>query len=133
MSDNNENHNDDGHDDMSWKKLFVCLDCQVNTSDINEYYMVHNHIWNRIVPEGSGMLCIGCLETRLGRELNFGDFTDALINHPDGAFLKPHSERLYHRLTSYQQVGFDFTSAIRAIMNLPVDTIAPNEIMRDAQ
>lgn len=29
-----------------------------------------------------GFMCIGCLEKRLGRQLNYADFTDAPINYP---------------------------------------------------
>lgn len=60
---------------------FVCSDCGEHTSEINEYYMVHDHVWLTagMAAEG-GMLCIGCLEKHLGRELNRSDFTAAPIN-----------------------------------------------------
>jgi hypothetical protein len=41
------------------------------------------------------MLCIGCLEVRVGRRLEPSDFSDAPINYP--GFLK-RSERLSDRL-----------------------------------
>jgi hypothetical protein len=59
---------------------FMCLDCESDTLEIDEYYMVQNSIWNHVVPDDSGMLCIGCLETRLGRILTQADFTDAPVN-----------------------------------------------------
>lgn len=60
---------------------FVCIDCGVHTSMINEYYMVHDHVWHTAgMAEDGGMLCIGCLEKHLGRELNSTDFTHAPIN-----------------------------------------------------
>jgi hypothetical protein len=47
--------------------------------------MVHDSVWgdagmktNPRKPEG--MLCIGCLEDRLGRRLTPADFTDAEVN-----------------------------------------------------
>lgn len=48
-------------------KDFVCLDCKVNTHEINEYYMVTDELWKLATSgtDGSGMLCIGCLEDRL--------------------------------------------------------------------
>lgn len=62
---------------------FKCLDCAVSTHDIGEYYMVENSVWTEAVPEGEGMLCIACLENRLGRLLTEADFTGAPINtHP---------------------------------------------------
>ncbi|MBC9705269.1 MAG: hypothetical protein H9W81_09915 [Enterococcus sp.] len=72
------------------------MDCGENTSVLNEYYMVQFNLWERYVPEHHGMLCIGCLETRMGRELTSADFIDALINRID---FRPHSERLLSRLT----------------------------------
>jgi hypothetical protein len=73
---------------------FICLDCSRHTADIDEYYMVHNEVWYKVNPGGKGMLCIECLEKRLGRELNKDDFTDAPINH--GAFVQ--SDLLISRL-----------------------------------
>ena len=35
---------------------------------MHEYYMVQNDIW-RVYRAGDGMLCIGCLEKRMGRKL----------------------------------------------------------------
>ena len=60
-------------------KEFECRDCKKDTFR-DEYYMVHNHIWNACVNDKC-MLCITCLETRLGRELNSYDFTTAPINY----------------------------------------------------
>ena len=61
-----------------------CLDCGVDTDAIDEYYMVHDPIWEQAHPEIGGQLCIGCLEHRLGRTLTASDFTDEPINtNPD--------------------------------------------------
>ena len=58
-----------------------CVDCSVNTLDNDEYYMVHDDLWNSAGMDGDGgMLCIGCLEARLGRELTSADFMDAPCN-----------------------------------------------------
>ncbi len=74
---------------------FECRDCQINTSDIDEYYMVHDHVWlaSRL-PKDGGMLCIGCLERRIGRKLTPSDFRIAPINQ--GFFTR--SARLLDRL-----------------------------------
>jgi hypothetical protein len=45
------------------------------------------------------MLCIGCLEERLGRRLNANDFTDAPVNHG----FTWQSERLQNRLAANQE------------------------------
>jgi hypothetical protein len=44
--------------------------------------MVRNSIWYSVTfgRECEGMLCIGCLEARLGRELEATDFTDCPLN-----------------------------------------------------
>lgn len=61
---------------------FDCMDCGSNTLHLNEYYMVHKELWLTANPQDRGMLCIGCLETRLGRKLGSSDFTDAPVNAP---------------------------------------------------
>ena len=61
-------------------KEFDCLACGINTLLIQEYYMLTDEVWDQACPEGKGMLCIGCLEARLGRELTARDFTDAPVN-----------------------------------------------------
>jgi hypothetical protein len=46
-----------------------------------EWYMVRDEIWTE-AGLGKGILCIGCLEKRLGRELGPGDFDDTAANAP---------------------------------------------------
>jgi|JI10StandDraft_1071094.scaffolds.fasta_scaffold80465_3 hypothetical protein len=59
-----------------------CTTCDVNTMEVGEYYMVDHALWNRY-GVGKGMMCIGCLEDRLGRELVSSDFSDVPINTMD--------------------------------------------------
>lgn len=54
-----------------------CADCGEST--IPEYYMLHNRIWLSVAGKRE-MLCIGCVERRLGRRLVKGDFTGCLAN-----------------------------------------------------
>jgi hypothetical protein len=75
---------------------FKCAACEVNTLHIKEYYMVHDEIWKTVWPANRGMLCIGCVEARLGRALTAKDFTDAPVN--TGYF--DYSERLAARLAA---------------------------------
>jgi hypothetical protein len=58
-----------------------CVDCGDNTLKIREHFMVHDEVWAKagMNPNG-GMLCIGCLERRIGRKLCRDDFIDAPIN-----------------------------------------------------
>jgi hypothetical protein len=58
---------------------FACQDCPQDTLG-GDYYMVHNELWHRVHPNGAGMLCLPCLEKRVGRRLQISDFTDAPIN-----------------------------------------------------
>jgi hypothetical protein len=84
---------------------FECRDCGVDTSrlGIKEYYMVKDVFWRRAgmnphtmdPAKGGGMLCIGCLERRLGMILHVGCFTAAPVNHDVAA----RSPRLTDRLT----------------------------------
>lgn len=63
------------------KKRFLCRDCGICTHEINEYYMVLNEVWLESgLKKYDGMLCIGCLEARLGRKLEHKDFISCRIN-----------------------------------------------------
>ena len=54
-----------------------CLDCRAGAwRDLQEDFYVHDHVWRQAVPNAEGMLCIGCLETRLGRQLTRADFAN---------------------------------------------------------
>lgn len=61
---------------------FLCLDCDDDTLDSGEYYMVLPSIWKGVTDEDErdGMLCVGCLEERLGRTLTADDFTGCPLN-----------------------------------------------------
>lgn len=77
-------------------KPFICLDCKVNTLHIDEYYMVTDELWAAANKKKRGMLCIGCLEARLGRELTAEDFPPLPINR--GVFYM--SDRLKARIST---------------------------------
>jgi hypothetical protein len=76
----------------------TCLDCGVDTSGrgIAEYYMVANEVWLVANPADAGMLCIGCIEKRLGRKLKSDDFLACPLNDHPTRFRK--SKRLRDRL-----------------------------------
>jgi hypothetical protein len=86
---------------------FPCHDCSVNTVPLErprEYYEVYDSLWqDQAEAPGVGQadngvqgfyLCIGCLEERVGRELDRGDFKRFPANKPS-AWL---SDRLNNRL-----------------------------------
>jgi hypothetical protein len=72
-----------------------CRDCGVNTTGVNgEYYMVQDAIWKQAkMHRNGGMLCIGCLERRIGRRLTKLDFKVAPVNDGDRC-----SDRMRDRL-----------------------------------
>jgi hypothetical protein len=72
-----------------------CLDCGVDTHAVDEWYMVRDDVWVAANPSQSGILCIGCLEDRLGRRLTRSDFTPCLGNKD-----WPKSARLASRMLS---------------------------------
>ena len=72
-----------------------CLDCGKNTFKTEEYYMIHNCLWRQANPKMRGMLCLNCLEKRLGRELRPVDFTDAPINEMQAKVCHALEVRLY--------------------------------------
>ena len=68
-----------------------CADCGAGTHTINEWYMVKKRVWKqawagRLKPwhalPGQQILCIGCLEKRIGRTLVPSDFPKAPVNDP---------------------------------------------------
>ena len=80
-------------------KRFICVDCGINTHEINEYYMVYDEVWLSVVDrKHSGMLCISCLESRLGRKLNKTDFPPFPINN---LLLNKVSPLLRNRISSF--------------------------------
>lgn len=83
---------------MTRRVSFLCLDCGQDTGKMREYYFVHTELWLTVVSSAKGMLCVGCLEKRLGRELTAADFTGAYINRP--GYAPGHSMRLLSRLTN---------------------------------
>ena len=81
---------------MKSRKKWLCLDCGVDTGKIGEHYMLKDEVWNKVMTTSVGMLCIGCIEVRLGKLLIPADFTDSHVNR-----LKPgecKSQRLMIRL-----------------------------------
>jgi hypothetical protein len=57
-----------------------CRDCKQDTIESGNYYMVHDEIWAASgLSDLEDMLCLDCLEGRLGRRLTIADFrlTDA--------------------------------------------------------
>jgi hypothetical protein len=74
--------------------MMLCKDCGVDTE--LEYYMIHDYLWKIANNKHEdGFLCVGCIEERLGRQLNKKDFTDYPINDIN-SWKK--SERLKSRL-----------------------------------
>lgn len=54
----------------------VCNDCQKETDDS---YMIHNELWASLGLT-HGIMCVLCLEKRLGRQLTASDFSNVMLN-----------------------------------------------------
>ncbi len=78
------------------KEPFKCIDCGVNTLNIDEYYMLKKEVWLSIVPGDKGKLCIGCVEKRLGRKLIPDDFLECILN--EKGYSEKRSDRLKDRM-----------------------------------
>lgn len=63
------------------KSKFLCMDCNIDTGRIGEHYMLVDSIWRLVHNSNKGMLCIKCLEARLGRTLNKSDFNNSYLNN----------------------------------------------------
>lgn len=79
-----------------YREQCVCMDCNINTMDTDEYYMLKNEVWLFVVPKDKKMLCVGCVEKRLGRELTPEDFSYCLLNEEE--YSQPRSDRLKNRM-----------------------------------
>lgn len=89
--DDDESYNfDDWLADEGW----LCRDCGIHTGVTGEYYMVRDELWDEFGC-GHGMLCIACLEQRMGRILIPQDFTNAPINNGS---LTYRSDRMVSRI-----------------------------------
>lgn len=80
---------------MSNRRKFLCLDCKQDTGKMREHYFIHTELWLKVVDSIVGMLCVGCLEARLGRNLVPSDFTNCTVNNPK---YEPKSARLMQRM-----------------------------------
>lgn len=52
----------------------ICMDCKRDTLKIDEYYTLKDAVWAEANPDIDGMLCVACVEARLGRPLQSSDF-----------------------------------------------------------
>lgn len=82
--------------DFSYLEGFDCTDCKENTFAKKEYYMLHDEVWCSVASKFE-MLCVSCLEKRLGRSLNMNDFVPMPINY---GCVFPQSKLLYSRVHS---------------------------------
>lgn len=84
---------------LSRKQLarYRCNDCSVNVVTIGEFYMTPPEIWEGELGLGwDDNLCIGCLETRLGRKVR--TWLEIVPVSGQYRWSKPTSERLMDRL-----------------------------------
>lgn len=96
-------------EDVAKYPQFVCTDCGVfvhSRLGIGEYFMIAHELWDRFCSDAY-MLCVGCVEDRIGRRLNRHDFipaTLAKVNSLFGSAVptfpngRPRSDRLLNRM-----------------------------------
>lgn len=76
----------------------LCVDCGVDTTKIGEYYMSTDALWSRAgMKTHGGMLCIGCLEERVGHKLKSSNFKECPLNWRNVLYPNMCSERLLSR------------------------------------
>jgi hypothetical protein len=108
----------------------ACADCGYDTIS-DEYYMVRNAVWERAlghpIPNfDDTILCIGCLERRIGRTLTRYDFTNCPLNKDDPDW----SERLRDRRKRGRRVDFALTFAEAGLPIFPVNVFRRGERWR---
>ena len=65
---------------FSDESILACQDCSIITFG-DDYYMIQHDLWRLVHPNYIGVLCLACLQVRLGRELRKSDFLDAPVNN----------------------------------------------------
>jgi hypothetical protein len=93
-----------------------CKDCGKDTMvDDKDYYMVKHQVWNKYglgegeddepeqVDINDGMLCMDCMETRIGRKLEFDD----LLPCPLNGVLNPYTKNIID--TYFKEASDEFT------------------------
>ena len=66
----------------------TCLDCEKDTFlDWKDYYMVNHNIW-KAYGVGDGLLCMDCIEKRLGRKLTKEDILDCILTRVMNPYTK---------------------------------------------
>ena len=69
---------------MCNQRNFKCMDCMRDTREMHEYYMVTEDLWDKAtrnnLQDFLGMLCVECIEKRIGRELEPNDFILCPLN-----------------------------------------------------
>lgn len=83
---------------MASRRKWLCLDCKVDTGKIGEHYMLIEETWQLAHKSNQGMLCVDCLESRIGRRLVASDFNDSHINRVKPGESK--SQKLLDRISS---------------------------------
>lgn len=106
-----------------------------------EWFMVTPAVWHAAGAAKRAVLCVGCLEARLGRRLHRGDFTDCPLNdlnrhQPDKAWWW-RTDRLVDRMTAPSPWDGDRVATedrARAVIGgLTSITIRTTRIPQDAQ
>jgi hypothetical protein len=90
-----------------------CARCRVDVAAIGETFIVHDEVWLGVMPSRQGLLCVGCLEALLGRDLAPADFTECMSNVLGAAG----SPRLRHRLGAGHLHGDDLLAWIDAAVD----------------
>jgi hypothetical protein len=118
---------------------WLCTDCGVDTQEIGEYYMVTDSCWKK-AGDVDGMLCVGCIEKRLGRRLTARNFTSCPLNWSNAIVPYHCSERLCSRMHSSAKGKWATISRIVVDKALFQDepelfeslTLLPVEVLRES-
>jgi hypothetical protein len=60
--------------DERYAGRYMCLDCRQDILLAGEFFGLRDEVWLKANPRDDGMMCIGCIEARLGRQLTPEDF-----------------------------------------------------------
>ena len=77
-----------------------CDGCGMELQGSGESFLLHDNVWRKVNPDGSGHLCVACFERRLGRKLCADDFGNDWHGTHGREPLATDSKRLKSRMSS---------------------------------
>jgi hypothetical protein len=74
---------------------WLCMECHKNTKNKIDYYMLNTFLWRSIAKDIKGMLCVSCVENKIGHTITKSDLLNCPLNWDHPIFGKFYKESEY--------------------------------------